>query len=372
MQWVNPQKSVCIVCGNESSNVPKVLQICPDCARSGEGLSHARDVHINIRKKWGLPGVPPSSKNGVNCRGCALECKIGENEVGFCGLRRNLDGKLVITAGRKKGLLHYYLDPMVTNCCSAWFCPGGTGQGFPEYARTKGPERGFYNLAVFFYSCNSSCLGCQNPSHLTKEGTLMSPEDLIEKSLASKVSCLCYFGGDGGGPQAVFGIRVSKGIMKNVKEPFRICWETNGLWNEILIQQAFSIAVQSGGNIKFDLKAPRGSKISEILNCVPNERAYRNFELLATSETMKAAQIDPLSVTTLLVPGFIDENEVDQIASYIADLNPQIPLSLLAFHPAHHLRDLPNTSREQAFRCLEAADRHLERVHLGNKHLLGL
>jgi pyruvate formate lyase activating enzyme len=73
----------------------------------------------------------------------------------------------------------------------------------------------------------------------------------------------------------------------------------------------------------------------------------------------------------LLIPGYITGTEVKKIADFIADLDPTIPYSLLAFFPALFLSDLPITSRKQVEECYQAAkDAGLESVHIGNKHLI--
>jgi pyruvate formate lyase activating enzyme len=60
------------------------------------------------------------------------------------------------------------------------------------------------------------------------------------------------------------------------------------------------------------------------------------------------------------------------IAGFIAKLNPDIPYSLLAFYPKFYLDDFPTTSRSHALRCQAVAkDAGLNRVHVGNIHLLG-
>lgn len=62
---------------------------------------------------------------------------------------------------------------------------------------------------------------------------------------------------------------------------------------------------------------------------------------------------------------------VGALARFIARLNPDIPYSLLAFHPSYLMRDLPLTSRRQAQECREAAvEAGLTRVRIGNLHLL--
>jgi len=72
-----------------------------------------------------------------------------------------------------------------------------------------------------------------------------------------------------------------------------------------------------------------------------------------------------------LVPGYIDREEVAAIAGLIADLNPDIPYSLLAFHPQFFMSDMPMTTKTLANQCLQAArDSGLKNVRLGNVHLL--
>ena len=78
-----------------------------------------------------------------------------------------------------------------------------------------------------------------------------------------------------------------------------------------------------------------------------------------------------MSACTLLVPGYVNHEEVEQIAKFISEINTNIPYSLLIFHGDYQMRDLPITSRKQAEKCLEVAKKYLENVHLGNKFLLG-
>jgi len=71
------------------------------------------------------------------------------------------------------------------------------------------------------------------------------------------------------------------------------------------------------------------------------------------------------------VPGYIDAREVAAIAGFIVGLNPDIPYSLLAFHPQFYMSDMPLTSKTLANQCVRAArDSGLKNVRLGNVHLL--
>jgi len=142
----------------------------------------------------------------------------------------------------------------------------------------------------------------------------------------------------------------------------------NGCANPLLMRRAAELSLQSGGIVKFDLKA-FDENLSLALSGVSNRRAFENFEMIA-EELSLARDAPVLTATTLLVPGYVDEAEVEAISEFIAGLSPEIPYSLLVFHPDFMMRDLPITPRSQAARCLQAANKRLSRVYLGNKHML--
>jgi pyruvate formate lyase activating enzyme len=128
-------------------------------------------------------------------------------------------------------------------------------------------------------------------------------------------------------------------------------------------------ALESGGCIKIDIKAWNES-LHLALTGVSNRQTLANFEWLA-QHAAKRPQPPLLIASTLMVPGYIDAEEVASIAEFIAALNPEIPYSLLAFHPDYRMRDLASTSRKQAQACLDSArEAGLQRVKVGNMHLL--
>ena len=71
-----------------------------------------------------------------------------------------------------------------------------------------------------------------------------------------------------------------------------------------------------------------------------------------------------------MIPGYIDKEEVEKIARFISNLGPEIPYSLLGFHPDFKMIDMPVTTRKQAEECYQTAKKYLKRVNIGNKHLL--
>ncbi len=351
----------CAVCGAKEAAAS--LRVCADCIRSGKGGEYIEEAHARARAAYKLHGAfPPRGMpgEGIRCGLCANECVMVEGERGYCGLRANVNGQLVNSVPEGYALMHVYYDPLPTNCCASWFCPGSS-------------QVGKENIAVFFYGCNFDCLFCQNATHKNLgAASAVSEHEFVSSVLQRENAyCICYFGGSPE-PQLPFAIHATRTILDSLqsqeaREMLRICWEWNGCGSTSLVRQAAELSSVSGGIVKFDLKA-FNPHLSIALSGVPNRRAYENFELIA-SEFFDASN-PVLTATTLLVPFYVDAQEVDHIARFIAALNPEIPYSLLVFHPDFCMRDMPVTPREQVQSCYAAARRHLKHVHIGNMHLL--
>ena len=332
----------CVVCGRESRYISSCLSVCLSCIRERpeEALEMARQVHRKVREEFGLPPYPPDDDNGIECNICANNCRIGEGKMGYCGVRRNEKGKLV-----EKHIFHTYYDPIPTNCCASWFC---------------GAEKG-YNLAVFPFGCTFNCLFCQNWEHKKFEyGVEKKIEDLVRE--AERAECICYFGGTPE-PQLPFLIRATEKILE-VKR-VRICWEWNGTGNKNLVRRCAELSCETDGTVKFDLKA-FDENLNIALTGMSNARTLENFQMIAEEFDKE----NMLNATTLLVPGYIDAIEVEKIAKFISSLDPDIHYSLLAFYPDFKMMDLPVTPRKLAEDCYRIAKKYLNRVHIGNIHLL--
>jgi pyruvate formate lyase activating enzyme len=363
----------CLFCDKESIIISGALGACADCIRRDfKTVSpHIEKVHAESRKKFGLPVSPPRDPEGIQCRICVNECRIPEGGIGYCGARRNEGGRL-LGGTPDEGNLEWYYDSLPTNCVADWVCPGGTGAGYPEYSYTKGPEFGYKNLAVFYNACSLNCLFCQNwqwREHASRKKGITADE-LANCVVDEYTSCICYFGGDPT-PQLPHAIRASRLALKNKKgKILRICWETNGTMNPVLLEQMAELSLKTGGCIKFDLKSyDEGLNIA--LTGLTNRRTIENFERLAVYIKQRP---DPpfLVASTLLVPGYVDYEEVENLARFIASIDRSIPYSLLGFYPHFYMKDLPTTSRAHALRARDIArSAGLKRVRVGNIHLLG-
>ncbi|MFX1314594.1 MAG: radical SAM protein [Promethearchaeota archaeon] len=374
----------CKFCGRNDKLISEVLQVCRSCIIGGDWnliKPHILLVHKQVRELVELPDKPPKAERPnvkLKCNYCINECSLSEFDISYCGLRniqRNKEGELPFPS-RSKGYIHGYIDPNPTNCCNAWFCPAGTPNGYPKYSDYNQPEYGTYSYAAFLYGCTFDCLFCQNASHkYFSKKYLFDAETLANQIIKNKkITCLCYFGGT---PEAQlpFSINLANIILEKVKtdyktRKFRICWEWNGSGNHNLVQECMEIAIKSGGNIKFDLKS-YNEKLNLALCGVSNKRTLENFTFLAENYFgTREKDMPEISACTLMVPGYVNHEEVEQIAKFVSSIDKRIPYSLLVFHGDYQMRDLGITPKEQALKCLKVAKKYLDNVNLGNKFLL--
>lgn len=336
-----------------------MLGVCSDCLRTRfpETRSWVSEAHAECRAAFDLPPAPPRHASGVRCNLCVNECIIGEGERGFCGLRVVQGGKLRHRAGTPaRGLLQWYRDPLPTNCVADWVCEGRE-------------HPGCHNLAVFYESCTANCLFCQNwhfrLASPLKGRTLSAAQ--LAAAADSRTFCVCYFGGDPAS-QLPHALAASKLLAER---GVRVCWETAGTMHPKLLDAALEYSFKSGGCVKFDLKA-FDEGVHVALTGISNRRTLSNFKRAAARFQARAGP--PLLVaSTLLVPGYVEADQVGKIAEFIASSDPRIPYSLLAFAPNFAMGDLPCTPARQA-REAEAAARAagLVNVRIGNRHLLDL
>ncbi len=338
----------CLFCGRLASSS---LKVCGECIKAEPEKTriYIEQAHAESRRAFGLPPEAPALGD-VACNLCVNKCHLRENELSLCGMKKAEKGRLVHLPGNK-AVASFYYDPLPTNCVASFTCDGSKEKG--------------YNLAVFYGACSFDCLFCQNWEYrynTAKLEPLISPEELASR-VTPEVKCICYFGGDPT-PQILHTIETNRLVGDRV----RICYETNGSMNLSVLKTIAKQSFSSGGCIKFDLKA-WDENLHIALTGASNKNTLRNFEYLA--ENFQRREGMPfLIASTLIIPGYISAEEVERIAEFISSLNPEIPYSLLAFYPEYRFKDLPTTSWKLALECLRVAKKHLQKVHLGNVHLL--
>ncbi len=348
-------------CPNHPDRIAaKILGYCGECATFNDDLiSHSLAIHSQLREENGLVKTVPSGGDLV-CPDCGNHCRMRDQEIGFCHNRAAAKTEVVRRYGEAVPV-SWYFDPLPTNCVADWVCPVTKTQELD-----LGPAR-LKNLAVFYGSCNSDCLFCQNSSYqnMMKSGTpLMTPEELANAA-DENTACVCYFGGD---PACNPMHSLDTSELLYTKWQTRICYETNGNISGKWLEKIAGIVRESNGTIKFDLKAV-SPDLYRTLTGVRNNAVLKNFRSLAALGKEREGEF--LVASILLIPGYIGLKELELLCSFIAVCDPTIPTAFLGFYPHHHMMDLPRTSRKHASAALQVArECGLENVRIGNLGLL--
>ena len=368
----------CAVCGREYFPLSKILPVCPECIRErfDKCKEYIYNAHRLSRTRFSLPYPQPRDGKFV-CNLCARSCRLNENSVGYCGLTITDNSRIRrITGSSLWGILDWYYDPLPTNCVAEWFCPASTGIGYPKYSVSeRGPEYGYYNLAVFYGSCNLDCLYCQNwhyrEYHLQSSIKSVHVDELVKAASSSKVTCVCYFGGDPSTQitHAIIASRKMLDIAQKRGRILRICWETNGQISPIFLREVIELSLKSGGIVKVDIKAGTENMYRALTDGDFKNVLYTIREV--AKRVKERSEVPLLTISLLVVPGYIDEVEIENVCRIINELNVEIPLSLLAFHPDYLMSDLPPTSRRHMDIALKIAKEYgIEMVNVGNRWLL--
>ncbi len=333
----------------------RIIPFCPNCIRDRFDRIYPEilKVHQKTRMAYNLPGQIPKGEEGLLCGLCGNRCRIGMGESGYCGVRKNL-AKRITGPDEDWAYADWYHDPLPTNCVADWVCAGSK-------------DYGYKNLAVFYEACTFNCLFCQN-WHYRERKNRATIEDLA-RAADSLTSCLCYFGGDPT-PFARHSIATAKEILERKRyKKFRICWETNGSVSPKLMEEWVELALRTEGCVKIDFKT-YSEELNIALCGVSNSNTKENIKLVA-GYIPKREKPPILVVSTLLIPGYIDEYEITEMAKFLSSISKDIPWSFLAFYPHFYFRDLPQTSRSQAERAVKIANEYgMKNVHIGNLHLL--
>lgn len=268
--------------------------------------------------------------NLVKCKLCPHGCVIKEGDLGVCRVRKNVGGSLISLNYGK--IASYAYDPI-----------------------EKKPLYHFYPgsniLSIGTYGCNLKCDFCQNWEISQKKSMTIEIEDQDILLLAKA--------------------RGSIGIAYTYNEPsisyeyvFHMCklmkdrglknvLVTNGYINEEPLKELLPYV----DAMNIDLKA--------IKEDFYTKTCKGKLEPVLKTIKMAAKQVH-VEVTNLIIDGLnSSEDEIEYLASWLAEIDENIPLHLNKYFPAYKM-DLPPTSYDTLMKAKKIAQKHLRYVYIGN------
>lgn len=281
-----------------------------------------------------------AADNRLLCTLCPRHCRLSEGQRGFCFVRQNLDGQMVLTTyGRSSG---FCIDPIEKKPLNHFY-PGTSVLSFG----TAG--------------CNLGCKFCQNWSiskskefdsltdYATPEKIARCAEMLGVKSVAFTYNDPVIF--------AEYAIDVAKACRARGVKTVAV---SAGYMGEEARKDFYSC--MDAANI--DLKAFSEKFYQKItlgtLQPVLDTLCYLRNETDVWFE-----------VTTLLIPGENDsDEEIGQMTRWIkSNLGRDVPLHFTAFHPDFRMLDKQPTSFSALARARGIAIKNgLNFVYTGNIH----
>lgn len=271
----------------------------------------------------------------AKCSVCPHNCRIKEGKVGFCGVRK-YNGRILeaVNYGEVSSLA---LDPIEKK---------------PLYHYKPGK----YILSAGSFGCNFKCGFCQNYSisQYSPETRRMETGELIDIA-------------EGARNQGNIGIAFtySEPLMwyeyvydtaKTIREKklsLDVVLVSNGYVNEEPLRELLPFV----NAFNIDLKAFRDEFYSNV--CVGDiESVLRTIKLVNESSHVE--------LTTLVIGGYNDsEDEIREMAKWIAGVNKNIPLHLSRYFPTYKFGEKA-TSVERIFKLRDIAREYLNHVYVGN------
>ena len=276
--------------------------------------------------------------NKVQCHLCAHECKIAPLKLGVCGVRRNVGGKLQTLVYAKA--IAANVDPIEKK---------------PLYHFLPGSKS--YSVATA--GCNFKCGFCQNwnISQLsTKSGTIpgqeLMPEQVVGEAKKTGCASISYTYTE---PTVFFEYAYDTAKLSKEAGLYNI-FVTNGF----MTRQALDTINPYLDAANVDLKSFRGEYYRKYCK-------GRLDPVLESIAYMRELGIW-VEVTTLVIPGENDsDDELNDIAEFIAQVDRDIPWHISRFHPDYEFTDHNATPIETLRRAKAiGSERGLRHVYLGN------
>ncbi|MCL0041824.1 AmmeMemoRadiSam system radical SAM enzyme [Peptococcaceae bacterium] len=278
--------------------------------------------------------VKDKEKKIVACELCPKRCIIRQGETGFCRVRKNLDGKLyTLNFGR---LAAHAMDPIEKK---------------PLYHYYPGK----YILSIGTFGCNLRCGFCQNwtIAHGNPDTLEVTPEDIVNAAVNQEVYPNIGIAYTYSEPTVWYEFVYQTAKLAKQKRLKNVL-VTNGYINEEPLRELLPFV----DALNIDVKAFTDKFYKR--NCVGELKPVLRSVKIAFEYGCH------IELTTLLIPGLNDdENEIRELAGWIASMSKDISLHFSRYMP-NFLFKIESTPPETLFNAQKIAFEKLNYVYIGN------
>jgi len=281
----------------------------------------------------------PLEGGKVVCNLCAHRCRIAQGKWGICGVRENREGKLVTHAYGE--VIAAHVDP-IEKKPFFHFLPGTT------------------SFSIATVGCNFRCPFCQNweISQASKKdgsgerGYKLMPQDVVREALDRGCRNISYTYTE---PTIFF-----EYAYDTAKLAKQAGLGNNFVTNGFMTAEALETIQPYLDAANVDLKAFREETYKKVCKA-------RLQPVLDSIKLMRTLKIW-VEITTLVVPGMNDsEEELRDIARFIAGVDREIPWHISRFHPDYQYTEARPTPLETLRKALAIGKKEgLRYVYVGN------
>lgn len=274
----------------------------------------------------------------IRCTACARYCRLAEGQIGLCGVRQNLGGRLqLLVYGR---VITGHIDPIEKKPL-VHFMPG-----------TR-----IFSIATT--GCNWLCHYCQNydiSQRRKVEGDTLSPEQIVRMAKERRCEGIAYTYNE---PTIYMEFAHDVGVIARREGLFNV-FVSNGYGTPHVIPLVNDFL--DGITVDFKGNAER-SFVRKYIG-IPDPAPI--FEYLQELRDRTSVHVE---FTDLIVPRVGDNlDEARKLARWIHDnFGPDVPLHFLRFHPDYRMMEFPSTPVRTLEKHWEIAKGEgLNYVYVGN------
>jgi len=275
--------------------------------------------------------------SAVQCSLCAHNCRIKEGKTGFCGVRKNENGRL---------------SSFIYGSCSSMAVDPVEKKPFYHF------YPGSKVFSVGTVGCNFKCLHCQNHDISTADTSFpsirdISPEESVRLAKEDDCQGIAFTYNE---PSIWYEFTLDSARLAK-KNGLYTCYVTNGYISKEPLQEispfldAMNIDVK-GFTEAFYKKVCKASLQPVLDTCVLSKKLGIHIEL-----------------TYLVIPGYNDSlDEIKSFCNWVVEkLGDEIPVHFSRFHPDHNMTNVPATPMKTMENVYEIARKTgLGFVYLGN------
>lgn len=266
----------------------------------------------------------------IYCHLCPHHCNLKEQQIGRCGVRKVIEGKLYALNYGEIAAIH--IDPIEKKPIIDWM-------------------QGSKILSIGSFGCNMHCMFCQNYhiSMIKPKTIQMTPEEIVKKAITHGLPSIAYTYNE---PTIFYEMMLDVATLARRNE-LKNVMVTNGF----IEQKPLLHILDYIDAMNIDLKT--------YSNAI-----YKKLGANTVNQILKTIEIASskchVEISLLIVPGISDDIiQMEGLFKKLSEINPDLTLHISRYFPMYNYKESPTD-----INIMKAIENHalkyFDKVNLGN------